>query len=108
MDFSFVSEYISPIILIICLAIGYIIKNCIPGEGINKFIPLIVAIIGVIICAWEAMEITPQIIAIGLISGLSSTGLYELFKQFINGNNDINDKLLNAQHIKDDGGDNLG
>ena len=84
MDLTFISEYISPIILVICLVIGFIIKNVTANETVHRFIPLVVAIVGVLICAWEAMEFTPQTIAVGLVSGLSSTGLYELFKQFVN------------------------
>lgn len=32
MDLAFIQEYISPITLAVCLCIGYIIKNIIPGE----------------------------------------------------------------------------
>lgn len=84
MDLTFITEYISPIALVICLAVGYVIKYCIKSNNVNRFIPLIVAIIGVVICAWGDMAITPQIVAAGLISGLASTGLYEAFRQIVN------------------------
>jgi hypothetical protein len=83
MDVTFVTEYISPIALVICLAVGYIIKNLIANETIDRFIPCIVGILGIAICAWVEWSITPQVIALGLISGLASTGLYEAFKQII-------------------------
>ena len=47
MDLSFLTEYAVPVIVGICLCIGYIIKNIIPDEKVNKFIPLIMGIIGV-------------------------------------------------------------
>lgn len=84
MDLSFIAELVSPLTLVICLVIGYVIKNCIKNETINHFIPIIVAITGVIICAWDTMAFTPTVIAAGLISGLASTGLYEACTQLLN------------------------
>lgn len=83
MDISFITEYISPITLGICLVVGFIIKGF-DNEKANRFIPLIVAIVGVLICAWDAMAITPSVVAAGLISGLASTGLYEALKNLLN------------------------
>ncbi len=81
---EFISDYISIVALTVALAVGYIVKNFIPGEKVNNFIPLIVAIVGLVICLWDANWIaTPQIIATGLVSGLASTGLHEAFKKFI-------------------------
>lgn len=82
MDISFIREFISPIALLVCLVVGFIIKSF-GNEKINRFIPLIVAALGLLICAWDAMAFTPSICAAGLISGLASTGLYEAFKQLI-------------------------
>lgn len=84
MDLTFVTEYISPVALVICLAVGFVVKNAIPSDEINRWIPVIVAVLGVIICAWAEWAISPQIVATGLISGLASTGLYEAFNNFIN------------------------
>lgn len=83
MDISFITEYISPISLIICLVIGFIIKNCSTNRTLHKFIPFIVAVIGVGICCWDAMAFNPAIIATGLISGLASTGLYEALNNIL-------------------------
>ena len=85
MDLSFVTDYISPIALVICLAIGYVIKNAIPNDGINRFIPLIAAAIGVVVCTWATWSFSAEVLATGLISGLASTGLYEAFKNLVNG-----------------------
>lgn len=83
MDISFITEYISPIALVICLAVGLILKFCVDKPIVNKFIPCIAAVLGVVIVAWAELAFTPGILAAGLVSGLASTGLYEAFKQII-------------------------
>ena len=81
---EFISEYISVIALVAALCVGYILKNLVPNEEVNKFIPLIAAVVGMVICLWEAEWIaTPETVVMGIVSGLASTGLYEAFKQFI-------------------------
>lgn len=72
------NAYIMPVVLIICLCVGFIIKNLIPGNLINKLIPLMVGLLGVLIAIWNAdWAITPDVMATGLVSGLASTGTYE-------------------------------
>lgn len=83
MDLTFITEYISPISLIICLVVGFIINTCTTNDTLHKFIPCIVAILGVVICCWDALAFTPTIVAGGLISGLASTGLYEALKNIL-------------------------
>ena len=83
-EIAMVQEYISPIALVICLGVGYVVKNLVAYEKVNQFIPLIVAVLGVLICAWSAMAVTPEVICQGLVSGLASTGLYEAFKNALN------------------------
>lgn len=83
MDISFITEYISPISLVICLVVGFVIKTCTYNEKLHRLIPCIVAVLGVIICCWDAMAFTPAIIAAGLISGLASTGLYEALNNIL-------------------------
>lgn len=83
---DFITEYISLIGLVGALAVGFIVKNLIPNESINRFIPLIAAVVGLVICLWDAGWVaTPQVIVSGMISGLASTGLYEAFKNLIDG-----------------------
>lgn len=83
---DFITEYISVIGLVGALATGFIVKNLIPNEGINRFIPLIAAVVGLVICLWDAGWVaTPQVVVSGMISGLASTGLYEAFKNLIDG-----------------------
>lgn len=80
---EFLNEYMLPVVLGICLCIGYIIKQWIDDLN-NKYIPTIVAILGIFLSIWiSGWNITPEIILSGLISGLSSTGMHQMFKQFV-------------------------
>lgn len=68
----------------LCLCVGYVIKNAIPGQKINRFIPLIMAVLGSFCNLWLChFTLTPQTLLIGMLSGLSSTGVYELFRNFL-------------------------
>ena len=81
---EFLNEYSIPVIVGICLCIGFILKNLVTTDKINKFIPLIVAVIGVFVNAWlNTWAVTPEILLSGMFSGLASTGMHQLFKQFI-------------------------
>ena len=77
------AEYLNVVTVGICLCVGYILKHLVTSNKINRWIPLIVGCLGVLITVWINMSFTPQTILIGLISGLSSTGLYEAFKKWI-------------------------
>lgn len=81
---EFLENYIVLVILGICLCVGYIIKNLIPSDSINRFIPLIMGLLGVALNCWISLSLSPEIILGGLISGLASTGMYEAFKKLIN------------------------
>lgn len=77
-------DYFVLIIIGICMCIGFVIKHLVPTDKINKFIPLIMALLGVIINAWvNGFEFTPEILLGGLASGLASTGTYEFIKNII-------------------------
>lgn len=85
MDLTFLNDYLILIVVGVCLCVGYIIKksmNFIP----NKFIPLIMGALGVILNVWlNSFTFTPEILLGGLFSGLASTGLHQLFVQLIGG-----------------------
>lgn len=83
MDLTFLANFAVPIIVGVCLCIGYVIKNVITTDTINKYIPLIMAVLGVVLNIWINMSFTPEILLGGMFSGLASTGLYEAFKQLI-------------------------
>ncbi len=81
---EFLENYFVLIIIGICLCIGYIVKNILPTKAINRFIPLIVGALGVAVAVWlNGFAFSPEILLSGLVSGLASTGMHELFKQFI-------------------------
>ena len=83
MDFGFMNESVVPMIVGVCLCVGYILKNVIKSDFINKYIPTILAIVGAVVNIWANYSITPEILLGGLFSGLSSTGLHQVFKQLI-------------------------
>lgn len=81
MDLNFLLEYVNVIILGICLCVGYIIKNIIPTDKFNKYIPLIVGVLGMTLAIINNINnVILEPVLMGLLSGLASTGLYETFK----------------------------
>lgn len=73
-----------PVVVAICLCVGYVIKNAVPSDAVNRYIPLVVAVLGVVLNAWVAgWAVTPEVVAGGLVSGLASTGMYELLRNFL-------------------------
>lgn len=84
MDLTFLTNYINPMILGICLMVGYAIKTAIPKIP-NRFIPLSALIVGTIIAILvNYPSINVEIVMGGMISGLASTGLYEMLRNLLN------------------------
>lgn len=80
---EFLQEYSVPVIVGICLCVGYIVKHSLDFIP-NKFIPLIVGLLGLIINLFINLHsITADIILAGLFSGLASTGLHNVFKNLL-------------------------
>ena len=85
---EFLNDYIVLLVVGICLCVGYVIKHVVPSDGVNRFIPLTMAVLGVLINTWlNGWMITPEVLLGGLASGLASTGMHQLFTQFINRDN---------------------
>lgn len=84
MDISALSQYLSIVVVGICLCVGYIIKNSLDFIP-NKYIPLIMGILGLIINILINLStgISAEVVLGGLFSGLASTGLYEMFRNLI-------------------------
>lgn len=81
---EFLKDYFEFIIIGICLCVGYIIKNILPGDKINRYIPLIMGTIGLVLAFWlNRFVFTPEVLLGGLVSGLASTGMHQTFKIFI-------------------------
>ncbi|MCI6467437.1 MAG: phage holin family protein [Faecalicatena sp.] len=84
MDLSFLTNYINPLILGICLMVGYVIKEAVPKLP-NRYIPLSALMMGTIIAIVIAYPgINAEVILGGMISGLASTGLYEMIRNLLN------------------------
>ena len=81
MDLTFLSNYFVPVIIGICLCLGYGIKQV--TFVANKWIPVILMGVGLLLNVWLQHGISPEIILAGLLSGLASIGLREVFRQLI-------------------------
>ena len=92
MDITFLLDYLNVVIFGICICIGFVLKNAIKTDKINKYIPLIMASLGVVLAFWMYKSMTPEILLIGLFSGLASTGAYELFRNLIEKGDKPNEK----------------
>ena len=82
LDLSVISNYLVVAVILVCCCIGYVIKtslNFIP----NKYIPLIMACIGVVLNYFIAGYFNVNILLGGMLSGLSSVGLHQAFKNLI-------------------------
>ena len=73
-----------PVVLIACLLVGYIIKKWIKDVD-NKWIPTIVFVLGGILACIATQSITLDTIVAGCASGLASTGMHQIYKQLIEG-----------------------
>lgn len=91
MSLNFINDMYIPIVLVICLCVGYVMKKFLPSD--NKWIPLTLMILGGIIACFNASHVTIELIGAGMVTGLASTGLHQVFAQLIShNNNDINKK----------------
>ena len=84
MDLNFLMDHINPVILGICLLVGYVIKTAIPAIK-NRYIPLAALTMGTIIAILINMSsgINAEVILGGMISGLASTGFYEMLRNLL-------------------------
>lgn len=83
-DFEQVTALISPIIIIACMTLGYIIKHTFKNEKLNAFIPFICAITGIIANIWTTGVVDLMSVTTGAVSGLAATGCYEGFTNVLN------------------------
>lgn len=84
MDLSVLTQYLSVVVVGICLCVGYVIKNSLDFIP-NKYIPAIMLVLGTVInILMNLSGINAEVILVGMFSGLASTGLYEMFKNLIN------------------------
>lgn len=85
MDFTVLTEHFDLVVVVACLAIGYMIKHASFMKWLpNGDIPVVLAFIG----AGLNLVVSGLLIesaVYGLVMGLASTGLHQAFKRFVEG-----------------------
>ena len=84
------TQFIEPVSLIVCLCVGYVIKNTKPFAKVaNDYIPLIELILGIVLVsandAMGGVALGVSTIARGAMTGIASVGLHQLFTRTIQG-----------------------
>lgn len=91
-DLSTISTMLMPTILVLSLCVGYIVKNLIPNDYVNRFIPLIVGVVGLVAGVVSAITtgtpITLELVVGSLVSGLASVSVHEQFKNLLENKQD--------------------
>lgn len=83
MDLAMLNEYFVLVVMVACLVVGYIIKHATFFKWINnEDIPVILAVIGAIVNVLVG-GLSVETIVYGAMMGLSSTGLHQAFKKFV-------------------------
>ena len=84
-DLTYLLNYVNPVVLGICLCVGFALKYAKLFEWLgNQNIPLTILTLGTVInilINWPG--ISAAVILGGMISGLASTGLYEMMKNLL-------------------------
>lgn len=86
-DVGLLTEYFVPIVAAVCLIIGYIIKTSIPAIT-NKYIPVILAIVGVVANTLNNGTFNLTVFIGGAFTGLAATGLHSAFRHLVEGSGD--------------------
>lgn len=77
---DFITNLVIPAVVINCFAIGFLIKTSLAFIPNDK-IPLIVAVAGIFYNSWmNNWDFTPKVFIEGVVSGLASTGSFELIR----------------------------
>ena len=83
-DLNFLLQLVNPIILGICLLVGYVLKTAFEKFP-NKYIPLAALCTGTLLAVLLNLQsgVNAEVILGGMISGLASTGLYEMLRNLL-------------------------
>lgn len=102
-DINELSQYLVIVIIGLCCCVGYIIKTSLDFIP-NKYIPLILACIGVIANICLNHSVTVEIVLGGMLSGLASTGFHEAMRDFLGDKKSIDEDDLEEleDEIKDE------
>lgn len=79
MDLSQYTQYMVPLVIGFCMCIGYVIKKSLDFIP-NKYIPLIVLIVGIGLNILLSKKVTTKIVIAGALSGLASIGTHQTCK----------------------------
>ena len=83
MDFNILSEYFVVVVMVACLVVGYIIKHATFFKWVNNNdIPVILAVFGAIVNSIVS-GLSVESVVYGAVMGLSSTGLHQAFKKYV-------------------------
>lgn len=84
MDINYLLDYVNLLTLGICLCMGFALKTAFDWFP-NKYIPLSALVLGCVINVLINMEngINAAVVLGGMISGLASTGLYEMMRNLL-------------------------
>ena len=96
LDLSVVSNYLVVAVILVCCCIGYVIKTSLDFIP-NKYIPLILAIVGVITNCVLSKGFSIDILLGGMMSALASTGCHQMFKNLIT----FGDKIIEEEEDDD-------
>lgn len=93
LDLNVLSNYLVLVVVGICVCAGYVIKTSLDFIP-NKYIPLIMFILGIVLNVWlSKWSITPEIVLGGAISGLAATGCHQAFKNMLEKSDQVNDQV---------------
>lgn len=90
MNFEFLTEYYIPIVVTACLIAGYILKKSFSFIP-NKYIPLILTVLGAVTGCISNGLIDLDTVVYGAFSGLASTGLHQAFTKIIEKDTEVNE-----------------
>ena len=82
MDAANLLEYVNIVTWGICLCLGYVLKVTIQKFP-NRFVPLTMMILGIVINIIVNWNLSAENIFSGMISGILSTGSYEILQNLI-------------------------
>lgn len=85
MDLTYLFEYVNLLTLGICLCLGFALKTAF-NHFPNKYIPLVALSAGCLVNILINLKsgFNASVILGGMISGLASTGLYEMMRNLLN------------------------
>ena len=87
MDFTFLNEYFVAVVMVACLAVGYIIKHATFFKWLsNDNIPVVLAVFGAVLNGLVS-GFSVESVVYGAVMGLASTGLHQSFKRWVDGEN---------------------